>query len=255
MMGHCDQGGVMFPTVSSGLTSGFVDGWKPGRGERLTPGDIEALGLPALAKAWREGGAESGDAIRETYETAMAAGDAAMAEVLSKRAGVVDALMRSGGAGVVAVQTSYKDGSVTQIMTAAEFEGWKRGEGFSSDEPGESEPSKGARASYDAVHKLSIMRMVADQLAQMRAADEDQATAGTESGTEAAKDVAQGGSAVDETARKSLTDALGDGWKWTMAMSGTTSDGTRVTVGVISGVDTSRLPPELARGSSLRISA
>lgn len=243
----------MLSAISSGSTSGLVDVWKPGRGEHLTPGDIEALGLPALAKTWREGGAGSDDAIRETYETAMATGDAERAEVLSKRAGIVDALMRSGGAGVVAVQTSYKDGSVTQIMTAVEFERWKRGEGFSSDEAGKSEPSKEAEASYDAVRKLSIMQMVSDQLAQMRVRLEDQAAAGTESGTKTAiEDAAQSKSAVDETTRKALVDVLGDGWKWAMTASGTTADGARVTVGVIGGIDPSRLPSELARGNSLQ---
>lgn len=252
MIGCRGQGGAMLPAVSSGLTPGLVDVRKSGRSERLTPGDIEGLGLPALAKAWREGGAGSNDAIREPYEIAMAAGDAAMAEVLSKRAGVVDALMRSGGAGVVAVQTSYKGGGVTQIMTAAEFEEWKSEQGFSSDGSGKPEPSKEAKTSYDAVRKLSIMQMVSDRLAQMRAANEDRDTARTESGTKATKNVTQSRSAVDETAQKALTDMLGEGWKWATTVSGTTSDGTRVTVGVIGGIDTSRLSPELARGNSLQ---
>lgn len=241
----------MLSTVASSLSSGLAAVWKPGRSERLTPDDIEALGLPALAEAWQGGGAGSSDAIRETYETAMAAGDAGMAEVLSKRAGIVDALMRSGGAGVVAVQTSY-NGNVTQIMTAAEFEEWRKGEGFSSDEAGKPEPSKEAKTAYDAVRKLSIMQMVSDELARMRDANEDRATARTKSDTTANKGVAHGGRAADETAQKALMDGLGGGWKWTTAVSGTTSDGTRVTVGVIGGIDPSRLPPELARGNSLQ---
>lgn len=244
----------MLSTISLGAISSSASNWRPGQRERLTPDDIDTLQLPALANAWRAGGINSDDAVRETYETAAATGDSEMARILSQRASTVDALMRSNGAGVVAVQTSHGDGSVTQIMTAAEFKEWKSGAGFSSGQPNKPEASNKAKASYDAARKLSIMQMVSDQLARMRDTPTEETT--VEGGATKAEGTATkktwDNPAVDETARKALTDVLGEGWAWAMVASGTTADGTRVTVGIIGGVDQSRLPQEMARGNSLQ---
>lgn len=238
----------MLSTISPGVVPSSAGAWQPGHRGRFTPDDIDAMGLPILASAWRAGGAGTDSAIRQTYETLVAAGDNNLAEILTKRASIIDTLMRSGGQGVVAVQVSDKSGNggYVQIMTPAEFErDWVRGEGFSSGEP---EPSADARAFYEEALKLPIMRMVADQLARMRPVPAEEVEA-----ERRAMGGAAGDPDVDETARKGLTDVLGEGWEWTMAASGTTSDGTRVTVGIISGVDRSTVPPDLARGKTLEV--